>query len=48
MSTELANWSALKGAVVRREEVAILRRIDKRILSALAQRQAEVAERSAV
>lgn len=31
MSTELANWSALKGAVVRREEVAILRRIDTRI-----------------
>jgi hypothetical protein len=43
---EIANWSALTGTVVRREEISILRAMDGAFMSAIAKEQAEAAERS--
>jgi hypothetical protein len=44
--TEIANWSALTGTVIRREELSILRAMDGAFMSAIAKEQAEAAERS--
>lgn len=43
--TEIANWSALTGTVIRREEISILRAMDAAYLTAMANEQAEAAER---
>lgn len=44
--TEIANWSALTGTVIRREEIAILRAMDGEYLSSAAKEQAEATERA--
>ncbi|WP_425547693.1 phage tail assembly chaperone [Aminobacter niigataensis] len=44
--TEIANWSALSGTVIRREEISILRAMDGAFMSAIAKEQSEAAERS--
>ncbi|MRX33223.1 hypothetical protein H5P29_13630 [Aminobacter sp. MDW-2] len=44
--TEIANWSALSGTVIRREEIAILRAMDAAYLSSAANEQAEASERA--
>ncbi|WP_018428215.1 hypothetical protein [Hoeflea sp. 108] len=44
--TEIANWSALTGAVIRREEIAILRAMDEAFVAAVAKEQSEATDRS--
>lgn len=44
--TEIANWSALTGTVIRREEIAIIRAMDGEYLSSAAKEQAEATERA--
>lgn len=44
--TDIANWTALTGEIVSRDEIAIIRAIDGAYLTAVAQEQAEQRERS--
>lgn len=44
--TEISNWSALTGTIIRREEVSIIRDMDAAYLSAIAKEQAEASERA--
>jgi hypothetical protein len=44
--TELSNWIALTGTVVRREEIAVIREMDAAYLAAVAREQEEMADRT--
>lgn len=44
--TELSNWIALTGTLVRREEIAVIREMDAAYLAAVAREQEEMADRT--
>lgn len=44
--TELSNWIALTGTLVRREELAVIREMDAAYLAAVAREQEEMADRT--
>lgn len=44
--TEIANWSAMTGTIINRDEVSILRAMDAAFIKATGEEQAEAAKRA--